>query len=86
MFSGLYRLANGDDKIPLMTYRSRCNVIGYNTRRSRETNSRLQIDQDGAGNIVLVICLVEEDIFAVATLRREVLQIAILVDAMLLAE
>ena len=73
MFSGLYRLANGDDKIPLMTYRSRWNVIGYNTRRSKKTNSRLKIDQDGARNIVLVICLVEEDIFPISALSGPVL-------------
>lgn len=50
------------------------------------THSGLKIDQDGPGNVSSIVALVEEDVFAIATLSREVLQVSILADAMLLAE
>ena len=49
-------------------------------------HARLQVEQDGARDVARVIRLVEEDVFAVAALGREVLEVAILVDAVLLAQ
>lgn len=50
------------------------------------TYSGFEIDQDGPRNVSSVVALVEEDVFAVAALGREVLQVSVLADAMLLAE
>lgn len=46
----------------------------------------LQIYQDGSGDVSSVVTLVVEDIFPVPTLRREILEITILVDAVFLTE
>jgi hypothetical protein len=34
-----------------------------------KTYSRLQIDEDGSGDIVLIVCLIEEDVLPIATFR-----------------
>jgi hypothetical protein len=52
----------------------------------RIEHPRLQVEEDGAGDVARVVGLVEEDIFAVAAFGRIVLEIAILVDAVLLTE
>lgn len=49
-------------------------------------NAWLQVYQDGSGNVSSVVTLVVEDIFPVPTLRREILEITILVDAVFLTE
>lgn len=48
--------------------------------------ARLGVHENRAGNVSRVIRLVEEDIFAVAAFSRKVLEVAILVNAVLLAE
>lgn len=50
------------------------------------THSRLEIDQDGPGNVACVVALVVEDIFAIAAFGRKVFQVPILADSVLLAE
>ena len=47
---------------------------------------RLEVEQQRARHVVLIVGLVEEDVLAVAALRREVLEHAILADAVLGAE
>lgn len=47
------------------------------------THARLQVDKDSSGNVVLVIRLIEEYIFAVAAFRSPFLQYAFVVDAVL---
>lgn len=47
---------------------------------------RLQIQQDGAGNVVLVICLVEEHVLPICALCGVVLQGALRRDSMLAAK
>ena len=49
-------------------------------------DSRLKVEQDGAGDVARVVGLVEEDIFAVAAFRRKVLEVTVLIDAVFLAE
>lgn len=49
-------------------------------------DARLEIDQDGARDVARVIALVVKDVLAVAALGGKVLEIAVLVDAVLLAE
>jgi hypothetical protein len=46
----------------------------------------LEVEQDGARDVARVVRLVEEDVLAVAALGGEVLEVAILVDAVLEAE
>jgi hypothetical protein len=48
-------------------------------------NSWLEIEEDGAWDITGIVRLVEEDIFAVAAFAREILKIAVLINAMFLA-
>ena len=49
-------------------------------------NAGLKVNKDGSWNVASVVALVVEYIFAVAALGREVLQIPVLVDPVLLAE
>ena len=48
----------------------------------------LQVDEAGAGDVALVICLVEENVFAVAALLRGGILVhdAVVVDAVLAAQ
>lgn len=55
-------------------------------RRSGCTHTWFEIDEDGAGDVVLVVCLVEEYVFTVAAFGRPFLENALLVDAVLGAE
>jgi hypothetical protein len=55
-------------------------------RLDRVEHARLQVEQDGARDVARVVGLVEEDVLAVAALGREVLEVAVAVDAMLLAQ
>ncbi len=50
------------------------------------THARLQIDQDGPGDVSRVVALVVEDILAVAAFCREVFEVPVLADAVLLAQ
>ena len=50
------------------------------------TNTGLEINKNSAGNIMVVVCLVEKDILTVSTLRRPVLEDPLLAYAMLSAE
>lgn len=52
----------------------------------RETNPWLEVDQYCSGNVSRVVTLVVENVFAVATLGREIFEIAVLTDAVLLAK
>lgn len=58
------------------------------SERVRVTYSWLEIDQDSSWNVMLVVCLVEEDIFAVAALLlgSVLFQCTILCDSMLATE
>jgi hypothetical protein len=47
-------------------------------------NSRLKINQDGAGNVARVIALVEEDIFTITAFGGKVFKLPVATDAMLL--
>ena len=49
-------------------------------------DSWLEIDQDCSGDISRVVALVVEDIFAVAALCGEVLEVSVLADPVLLAQ
>jgi hypothetical protein len=49
-------------------------------------DARLEVDQDGPRDVPRVVALVVEDVFAVAAFGREVLEVAVLVYAVLLAE
>jgi F0F1-type ATP synthase gamma subunit len=46
----------------------------------------LQVDEDGPRDVSCVVALVKEDILAVAAFSRKLLEIAVLVDPMLLAK
>jgi len=82
MFSGLYKLAHGELRILFMT----CSDISFcqlgPQHERQNTYTGLQIHQDSAGYIVLIIGLVEEHVFTIATLRRPFLEDALFVDAM----
>jgi hypothetical protein len=51
-----------------------------------DTYSWLEVDQDGPWDVARVVALVVEDIFAIAALRRKVLEVPVLTDAVLLAK
>jgi hypothetical protein len=55
-------------------------------RLDRVEHARLEIEQNGAWNVSRVVGLVEEDVLAVAALGRKVLEVAVAVDAVLLAQ
>lgn len=46
----------------------------------------LEVDQDGPWNVPRVVALVVEDVFPVAALGSKLLEVAILADAVLLAQ
>ena len=45
--------------------------------------SRLKIDKNGAWNIVLVVCLVEENVFTIPSFRRPFFKDALIADPVL---
>jgi len=47
---------------------------------------RLEVQQDSAWNVTSVVGLVKEDVFAITALGRKVLEVAVFVDAVFLAE
>jgi len=49
-------------------------------------NTRLEIYQERAWDVVLIICLVEENVFPVVSLGSEVLQLTLRVNSVLGAE
>jgi hypothetical protein len=53
---------------------------------NRIDNTRLQINQKSARNIVLIICLIEKHILSVISLCRIFLQVTFRIDSMLLAK
>jgi hypothetical protein len=56
------------------------------TRSDRVDDSWLEIKEDGAWDVASVVGLVEEDIFAVTSFAREILEVSVLVDAVFLAK
>lgn len=48
--------------------------------------SRFQIYQDGSGYVSGIVALVKEDIFPIAAFGREVFQVSVLANSVLLAE
>lgn len=54
--------------------------------RSIATHSWLKVNQDGSRNVSGVVALVVKYVFSVAALGRKVFEVAILADAVLLAE
>ena len=85
MFSGLYRFANGDVNIVLMTCQG---VMHLHFQRVMihisigKTHPRLEVNENCTGNIMFIICLIEKHVFTVTPLRRPVLEDALFVDAM----
>jgi len=55
-------------------------------RLDRLEHPRLQIQQNGARDVARIVGLVEEDILAVAALGRKVLEVAVAIDAVFLAQ
>jgi hypothetical protein len=51
-----------------------------------DTYSWFEVDQDGPWDVARVVALVVEDIFAIATLGRKILEVPVLTDAVLLAK
>ncbi len=49
-------------------------------------NARLEIEKDGAGDVAVVVCLVEKDVFAIVGGDERVAEAAVRGDAMLLTE
>ena len=52
----------------------------------RTAYSGFEIHQDGAWDVARIIGLVEEDIFAVTSFAREILEVSVLVDTVFLAK
>ena len=79
MFSGLYRFAYGEVRMLLIT----CNTIekGYGMQPCRDAYPWFEVDQYGAWNVMFVVCLVEEDVLAVATFCGPVFEYSLLADA-----
>lgn len=50
------------------------------TRRKRRTYPRLEIDENGTRNVVLVVRLVEKHVLAIAAFRRPLLENALFID------
>ena len=55
-------------------------------RQNAADHARLEVEEDGARDVARVVGLVEEDIFAVADLGCEGLEVAVAVDAVFQAE
>jgi len=49
-------------------------------------DTRLQVDQKGARDVVLIVCLIEKHIFPVISLRRVLFKVTFRVDSVFLAE
>jgi hypothetical protein len=49
-------------------------------------HTRLKVDEQRTRDVLLVVGLVEEDVLAIAAVRRKVLEDAILADAVLKAQ
>jgi hypothetical protein len=85
MFSGLYKFANGDVNIVLMTCQG---LHAFAFQRAMlhlsisKTHPWLEVNENCSGNIVFIICLIEKHVFTVAPLCRPVLEDALFVDAM----
>jgi len=86
MFSGLYKFANGDVSILLMTCQR---VHAFTFQRAvmhiflGRTHPWLEVNENCTRNIMFIICLIEKHVFTVAPLCRPVLKDALFVDAML---
>jgi hypothetical protein len=86
MFSGLYKFANGDVNILLMTCQG---VHAFAFQRVMmhisisKTHPWLEVNENCTGNIMFIICLIEKHVFTVAPLCRPVLEDALFVDTML---
>jgi hypothetical protein len=49
-----------------------------------QTYSRFQVDENGSRDVACIVGLVEEDVLAITTFGRKVLEVAILTDTMFL--
>src|SRR5271170_6445186 len=72
----------------MFAYEEVFRVVDVLVRSTLDTvdNSRLKINQDGAGNVASVVALVEEDIFAITAFSGKVFKLPVATDAMLLTE
>jgi len=70
----------------MFAYEEVFRVVDVLVRSTLDTvdNSRLKINQDGAGNVASVVALVEEDIFAITAFGGKVFKLPVATDAMLL--
>ena len=92
MFSGLYRFAHGELNMLLITCWA-SSVQTRSTPRTRRggregaaTYPRLEVDEDGARDVVLVVGLVEKHVLAIAAFRRPLFEDPLFVDPVFGAE
>jgi hypothetical protein len=89
MFSGLYKFANGDVNMLLMTCQG-VHAFPFQTVMMDisvgKTHPWLEVNENCTGYIMFIIRLIEKHVFTVATLCRPVLEDALFVDAMLSAK
>jgi len=88
IFSGLYKFANGDVNIVLMT----CQVcVHFRVRVMMhipigKTYPWLEVNENCTRNVMFIICLIKKHVFTVAPFCRPVLEDALFVDAVFGAE
>jgi hypothetical protein len=89
IFSGLYKFAHGDVNMLLITCSSSFNPsLVRHDDKTRSANGggntatypRLEIDENGTRNVVLVVRLVEKHVLAIAAFRRPIFENAFFVD------
>ena len=83
IFSGLYKFAHGELSILLITCPP---VQNGSVEDATGTYTGLEIDEDGTGNVVLVVGLVEKHVFAVAAFGCPFFEDTLLVDPVFGAE
>lgn len=89
MFSGLYRPACDEDNMLLITCAISASGSGQRIPAvglRGQTYSRFQVNHDCPWNVVLIICLVEENVFPITTLCGPLFKDALVVDAVLGAQ
>ena len=76
MFSGLYKFAKGDVNMLLMTYRvyKGLRLTAPTEHKSKQTHPWLEVNKNRARNVMLIVRLIEEYVFAVTTLCCPVLE------------
>ena len=80
IFSGLYRFAHGEVNMLLITFVDVSVDQKKGAGREHRTYPRLEIDENSTRDIMLVVCLVEKHVLAIATFRRPFFEDALFVD------